>query len=79
VKPPALSPPPEAGLVSSRGVGERTTRQEGPTRQRLTSARESSRRGGWATREWAEEDRSWAEPGKKSAHVHFPFLFYFLL
>jgi hypothetical protein len=34
-------------------------------------------KGGWATREWAEEDRSWAEPGKKSAHVHFPFLFYF--
>ena len=33
VKPPSLSPPPEAKLVSSRGFGKRTTRQEGPTRQ----------------------------------------------
>ena len=26
---------------------------------------------------WAEEDRSWAEQVKKSAHVRFSFLFYF--
>jgi hypothetical protein len=57
--------------------GGRWIRQRWPTRQRLTSARKSSRSGGWAKREWAKEDRSWAEPGKKSAHVCFPFLFYF--
>jgi hypothetical protein len=57
--------------------GGRWIRQRWPTRQRLTSARKSSRSGGWAAREWVKEDRSWAEPGKKSAHVRFPFLFYF--